>query len=79
MTQVIVDAALREKLNGLGKPMDFVDESGKRLGRFMPDDAAEPFPHPDDGCPYTAEELERFRQEPGEFTLAEIWKELGVS
>jgi hypothetical protein len=79
MTQIIVDAALRDKLNGLDKPIDFVDESGKRLGRYVPDDAARFVPPPEDQCPYTPEELEQFEREGGEHTLADIWKELGVS
>lgn len=37
----------------------------------------EGFPPPEDHCPYTREELEAMRRQPGVYTLAEIWRSLG--
>jgi hypothetical protein len=36
MTQVIVDAETVAKLHGLSGPLDFCDEQGQLLGRFIP-------------------------------------------
>lgn len=36
MNLVTVDAELRAKLHGLGEPLDFCDEQGRLLGRFVP-------------------------------------------
>jgi hypothetical protein len=35
------------------------------------------FPPPQDRCPYTREELEASRRQPGIYTLDEIWRSLG--
>jgi len=36
MNFVTVTAELRARLNGLGEPLDFCDEEGRLLGRFVP-------------------------------------------
>jgi hypothetical protein len=36
MTRVIIDEALRKKLHGLNAVLEFCDESGRILGRFLP-------------------------------------------
>jgi hypothetical protein len=36
------------------------------------------FPPPEDHCPYTREQLEYMRREPGIYTLDEIWRSLGA-
>jgi hypothetical protein len=38
----------------------------------------EGFPPPEDHCPYTREQLEYMRREPGIYTLDEIWQSLGA-
>lgn len=38
MSKVILTPELREKLNGLNEPVEFCDESGKTVGRFLPKD-----------------------------------------
>jgi hypothetical protein len=77
MTQVVIDATLRARLNGLTEPTAFCDEGGRLLGHFVPA-AAVPFvPPASDGCPYTPEDLERFRREAGGMPLAEFWKRMG--
>ena len=77
MTQVVIDDALRARLNGLKDQVEFRDESGRLLGHFIPAVQAGFVPPPSDGCPYTPEELERFRRETGGKPLPEIWKGLG--
>ncbi|HEY2416212.1 MAG TPA: hypothetical protein VGI40_28485 [Pirellulaceae bacterium] len=39
----------------------------------------EGFPPPEDQCPYTREELEESRRQPGRYHLSEIWRRLGRS
>jgi len=36
MTQIVIDAALRNMLPDLGRPLEFVDEQGQLLGLFTP-------------------------------------------
>src|SRR5262245_27916506 len=82
MSQIVVDEALRMRLNGLGEELTFCDESGTILGHFIPvaNDKKKnrPIMLPQDQCPYTPEELERMRNETGGRPLHEIWKSLGV-
>ena len=76
MTRVIIDAALRARLNGLTEQVEFCDELGRTLGHFVPLGGATPLDPTADGCPYTVEDLHRFRQETGGRTLGEIWESL---
>jgi hypothetical protein len=72
MSQLVVDAHIRERLRQVQEAVDLVDETGRKLGRFTP----EPF------CPWdpalTPEEARRLANEPGRRTLAEIWQRLGA-
>lgn len=81
MSQVILDEALRSKLNGLSEQLEILDESGRTLGRFVPEDAYRQmlYAAAAAACPHSPEELERRRQETGGKTLAEIWQKLGSS
>lgn len=81
MVRITIDANLPDRLAALHEPAELYSADGRRVGRFLPEapvvltvsQAREA-----DLCPYTDEELERFRTEPGEGqSLAEIWKELG--
>jgi hypothetical protein len=78
MSHITIDADLLARLNGLGEPLEFRNESGRVLGHFIPALKPAVQPHPEDGCPYTAEELQRMRNEKGGRPLAEIWRELGA-
>jgi hypothetical protein len=78
MSQVTIDGALLARLNGLSEQMEFRDESGRLLGHFVPARKGPVKLLPSDGCPYTAEELERMRNQTGGRPLSEIWKRLGV-
>ena len=77
MTKVVVDEALRFKLNGLKEQLELCDESGQGLGRFLPENVYKKLMYSADQCPYTEAELEQARHETGGRTLAEIWKSLG--
>jgi hypothetical protein len=81
MSQITVDAALRARLNGLEEEITVRDESGKVLGRFVPEsgEAKRIVMRPEDKCPYSPGELARMRSETGGRTLREIWQHLGNS
>jgi hypothetical protein len=77
VTQVVVDADLREKLHGLDRDIVFVDETGRRLGRFVPE-AAPQFVHPPHGRrQYAPQTGEQFEDEEEGRSLADYWTDLG--
>ena len=76
MTKLIVDEALRAKLNNFAEHIELCDESGKTLGYFLPAAAPDPSVCAGARSPITDDELERRRREPGGRTLAEIWARL---
>jgi hypothetical protein len=77
MSEVVIDRALVARLAGLDSTTTIRDESGRVLGFFVPAaEAAALWPGTDE-CPYTHEELDRFRNEKGGRRLSEIWKSLG--
>ena len=76
MSRITVDDSLRAQLLGLRGKVELCDSKGKILGHFLPAEETTRLPHPDDGCPYTTEELQRFQQETGGRYLSEIWKGL---
>jgi hypothetical protein len=76
MPTVVADATLPSKLATLTEPAEIVDVDGRKLGRFLPEPAAqEPL------CPWdptlTVEEADRIADEPSGTTLAEFWKQMG--
>jgi len=74
MNQITVDSSLKSQFAGLHEPVEVVDESGRRLGHFVP---TAPSRQSDD-CPYSAQDLDRMRNERGGRPLAEIWRSLGA-
>ena len=74
MNRIIVYEPLKGQLGGAAQPVELVDESGRRLGHFVPTRIAEPA----DECPYSPEQLDEMRSERGGRPLKEIWKSLGV-
>lgn len=80
MSQIIVDESLRKQLNGCQEDITLVDEAGKPLGHFLPEPMYRKllYAWAESQCPYSKEELERFKQETGGRPLKEIWKSLGV-
>jgi hypothetical protein len=72
MSQLVVDAHIRERLEQVHEPVDLVDETGRKLGRFTP----EPI------CPWdsnlTKDEIDRLIRESKGTTLADIKKRIGM-
>ena len=67
MNRIMVDDVLKAQLAGVVEPVEFVDESGHRLGHFVPTMAT----LASDECPYSEEEeLARMRSEQGGRPLA---------
>jgi hypothetical protein len=77
MSQVTIDPLLLARLNGLTEQTEFRDENGRLLGHFIPARKGPVVLLPSDRCPYSAEELERMRNETGGKSLADIWQGLG--
>ena len=69
MTQVVLYAALRNKLYDLRQPLELCDESGKVLARLIP--VLDPSQYEAVEPPISTEELERRRQEP-DYSTAEV-------
>jgi hypothetical protein len=72
MNRIIVHDPLKTQLDGLDEPVEVVDETGRRLGHFVPAPAV----MASDDCPYSSDELERMRGEEGGRPLPEVWKSL---
>ena len=77
MSTVKLDDELRSRLNGLDRPLEFQDETGRTVGRFLPEDEYRRLLHDLARAVVSEEELDRVSQEPGGRSLAEIWKRLG--
>ncbi len=75
MTQVVVKGELSDTLSGLTDRSELLNENGELLGIFMPAKFTK-LPMFED---ITEEELQRRRHQKGGWTLAEIWKSLGVT
>jgi hypothetical protein len=76
MVRITADKDLRDRLGGLREAAELFDESGRSLGFVVPARSV-PIVRPEDRCPYSPAELAAMRAEPGDQTLAEIWRELG--
>ncbi|CAN5577925.1 hypothetical protein BH10PLA2_BH10PLA2_08270 [soil metagenome] len=79
MEKLVLDEAMRSKLGGLSKQIEFCDEMGRSLGHFLPATL-----HADEfyialarESPHSPEELRRRHQEEGGRSLKEIWRDLG--
>jgi hypothetical protein len=71
MTRIICDAALREKLHDLAKPLELCDESGHLLARVVPVSDPEPFANNEPQI--TKEEWQRRMAQKGRtYTTAEV-------
>jgi hypothetical protein len=55
MPDIVIDAGLKEKLLAVGGPVILADESGRKLGRFVPDRTPDGLP----ALELTPEELAR--------------------
>jgi hypothetical protein len=81
MTKLTLDPQLRAKLNGLNEQIEVCDESGAIIGHFLPAAVYQKllYAAAEAACPYTKEELQKFQQQTGGRSLAEIWKSLGCT
>jgi hypothetical protein len=78
MNKIILDPALREKLNGLDRELELCDETGRTVGHFLPDAQYRKLVLASLQVPLTDEEIEEVRKQKGTGrSLAEIWKKLG--
>jgi hypothetical protein len=77
MDKIILDAVVREKLNGLKRELEVCDEAGHTLGHFLPPAIYQKLLYAWLNAQVSDEELERASQEPGGRALAEIWHDLG--
>jgi hypothetical protein len=73
MTQLIVDAHIRAWLERVREPVDLVDETGHRFGRFTPEPVCPWDPGLTDG------EIDRLIRESKGSTLADIKKRHGMT
>lgn len=69
MTQILVDADLRSRLQDLKQPLELCDESGKVLARMIP--VPDPSQYEPIEPSLSSEELQRRRNEP-DFSTEEV-------
>ena len=74
MTRITLDPAALANLDRLTEPVEVCDTSGRVVGYFHP--AADERLYRSVQVPFTDEELDRFEQEPGGRSLAEIISDL---
>lgn len=70
MTRIVVNETLRSLLHDLSRPLEFCDEKGQVLGRFVPENetAVGPYEPP----PLSEEEIQRRLSEEPTYTTAEV-------
>jgi hypothetical protein len=76
MTTVVVDKELRNKLKDLEHPVEFCDEAGKTVGRFLPEAEYKKILYDLAGHMFTDDELDAAEKETGGRPLAEILAQL---
>lgn len=79
MTTVTIDKELREKLNGFDHAVTFCDESGKPVGRFLPEWEYSEYMkvlYERAKHMFSDDELRRAESEPGGRPLADILADL---
>ncbi len=79
MSKVVLDEALKSKLNGLTEPTEVCDEAGRTVGQFLPQDLYRDLIVAWSKTWISDEELERLEKQQGGRPLVEIWKDLGRS
>jgi len=76
MNKIVVEPSLRSKLNNLDSRLELCDESGKTLGYFLPVSEQQRLLYAWARLEFGDEEIERAREEPGRFSLAEVLADL---
>jgi hypothetical protein len=74
VNRITVHEPLKGELHAVAQPVELIDETGRRLGHFVPARITSP----GDDCPYSPEELDQMQSERGGRPLKEIWKSLGA-
>jgi hypothetical protein len=77
MSKITLDAELRGKLNGLNEQMEFCDEKGNTVGRFVPEGIYQRILYAMLKVHHTDEEVDELDGQAGGSTLQEIWQRLG--
>lgn len=70
MTRIVVDDTLRGLLHDFSRPLEFCDEQGQVLGRFVPENDAAVAPY--EPPPLSEEEIRRRLTEEPTYTTAEV-------
>lgn len=76
MIRIQLDQAWRECLLGLDKTIEFCDETGNVVGQFIPNEQYRLQEARRKLLAVTDEELDRIRNEAGEFTTEEVIRRL---
>jgi hypothetical protein len=76
MDKVTIDATLRAKLGDLSRQFELYDESGQRLGFYVPAPTYDPALYEWAKSQISDEELRRRAEEPGGYTTAEVLQHL---
>ena len=76
MDKVTIDSTVRAKLGDLSRQFEICDELGHTLGLYLPIPPFDPKLYQWAKAQVSDEELQRCREEPGEYTTAEVLRRL---
>jgi hypothetical protein len=76
MTRVIADDGLKSRLKDFSESLEICDESGKVVGYFQPMTVSDREIYDWAKAEFTAEEIEKARQDPVSFSTAEVLEHL---
>lgn len=78
MNRIVVDEKVRARLNGLSEQIELWDESGRKLGHYLPDEEFRELLRACGQSLFTDTEVKQAEEQPRTGKpLAEIWKDLG--
>lgn len=69
MDRITLAGPAKTQFDAVVAPVEVVDETGRRLGHFVPAATVA-----SDECPYPSQELDRMRAEQGGRSLPEVWR-----
>ena len=76
MSKVTLDSTWRSALNGLNESLELCDESGKTVGRFLPEEAYSRLLYALAQSQVSDEEIRKLRSQTGGRALSEIWQDI---
>jgi hypothetical protein len=76
MTRLVLDAETAARFKDVGERVELCDASGRTLGYFHPANGRDYLTDEERRGPFSDEELERRRREPGGKPLSEVLKRL---